>query len=306
MKNIRKEKESARDRARYSLVLSLAAVACLCSIINACSHNVDKLTRRAGGSLQPYIPAGAVVPQENPVLCPLHGTSKLSTPNTVINKTSVRLKSKERLHFLKGYTVPNYEKFFVDDPGKEHYTLWHYLTESYHTAKDCRHVVDIGTRYAASALALGASGVPVKTFDIPESRERFQAFRGQSEEAWQGLLQMSAGAHIEFYNLDLLGIPDEEFRNYMSTWLIVLDTFHKPYSVPFEREFLDRLVSTEPKFEGMLLLDDIHFNREMEQWWHEIEANAEKWGYKPYDLSTIGHHSGTGLLDFSRQVSIAE
>merc|ERR1711920_1150478 len=95
-----------------------------------------------------------------------------------------------------------------------------------------------------------------------------------------------------------------DFLDYMSTWLIILDTFHKPYSVPFEREWLARLVSMEPRFEGLVLLDDIHLNPEMKQWWAEVLENADKWGFKTYDLTKVGHQTGTGLLDFSGKVEI--
>jgi hypothetical protein len=48
--------------------------------------------------------------------------------------------------------------------------LWHYLTKTYyHADSDCWHVVGIGTHYVASSLALEATGVTVKTFDIPQS-----------------------------------------------------------------------------------------------------------------------------------------
>ena len=90
------------------------------------------------------------------------------------------------------------------------------------------------------------------------------------------------------------------------TWLVVLDTFHKPYTVPFEREFLSRVVSMEPKFEGILILDDIYHSKEMRQWWQEVQDNADQWGYTAYDLTTIGHSSGTALLDFSGKVVIRD
>ena len=62
----------------------------------------------------------------------------------------------------------------------------------------------------------------------------------------------------------------------------------------------------EPKFEGILMLDDIHFNQEMGQWWKELQDNADQWGFKAYDLTSVGHFSGTGLLDFSGKLVIKE
>jgi len=266
------------------------------------SHFQDYVQRNADVNLRDYVPKGNL---RN--ACPLQHTSKLSMPELVISKSAVKSHSKADLDQLKQFTVRNYEQYMMADPGKEHYTLWHYLTSNFHSSGDCRHVVDIGTRYTASALALGATGIPVKTFDIAQSRERFQAFRGKTETEWQQELQSTSKVNMEFKNLDLLSVPDNEFVSYMSTWLIILDTFHKPYSAPFEREWLARLVNMEPKFEGVVMLDDIHLNPEMRQWWKEVQDNATNWGYIAHDLTSVGHISGTGLLDFSGgKVSIVE
>lgn len=238
--------------------------------------------------------------------CPLSHTSKINASYLVIDKPAIRAQPKDMLHLLKQFSKLQYEKFMTDVAGKEHYTLLHWLTNTYHTKEDCRHVVDIGTRYVASSLALGATGVPVKTFDIPKSKERLDAFRGNTEQEWQEKLQATSNVQIQFHNLDLLKVSDSEFRDYMSTWLVALDTFHLPYSVPFEREFLNRVVSMEPRFEGIMLLDDIHLNQEMKDWWQELLTDADKWGFKPYDVTSVGHFSGTGLLDFSGKVVIKE
>jgi hypothetical protein len=244
--------------------------------------------------------------------CPQHGTTQLShvteDGKIILSKLAIQNHSKQKLKDVIKFTDPVYEQFMMSDPGTEHYILWSYLTQKYHAADDCRHVVDIGTRYAASALALGASGVKVKTFDIPNSSERHSAFRGKSEQDWQNELKGGPGVHIEFHNIDLLKIPDPEFYSYFSTWLIVLDTFHEPYTVPFEREFTSRLINVpEPhKFKGLMLLDDIHLNPEMEKWWQELNDNANQWGYTAHDLTSVGHYSGTGLLDFSGKVLIAD
>ena len=86
-----------------------------------------------------------------------------------------------------------------------------------------------------------------------------------------------------------------DFRKYMNTWMIMLD---EPYTVPFEREWIKRLVDAK-FFKGILLLDDIHLNPEMEKWWIELKDNALRDGYTVYDVTKVGHASGTGFLDFS-------
>jgi hypothetical protein len=99
-------------------------------------------------------------------------------------------------------------------------------------------------------------------------------------------------------------ISEEDFKRYFSTWLIILDTFHRPDTRPFEREWLARLRGIG--FKGILLLDDIFESGEMKGWWKELQANASEWGYAAYDLTSIGHSTGTGLLDFTGRVKIIE
>jgi hypothetical protein len=228
-------------------------------------------------------------------------TSSIPQQQITIDKSKVRSFSKTRLDELKQFTHPNYEKHMMNTAGREHYTLLEYMTATY---GDCRHIVDIGTRYVASSLALGAHEPPVWTFDIPTSTERNFAFRGETEKAWKEKVE-AAKVDIKFHNTDLLQVSNREFRKYMSTWLIMLDTHHLPDSNPFEREWLNRLLQMGD-FSGLVLLDDIYLNKEMKKWWKELEDKATERGYKTYDLTSVGHFSGTGLLDFSGKVKIVE
>jgi hypothetical protein len=235
-------------------------------------------------------------PQQPPTPCTIRD-------NIVISKKELQGQSSESIDSIKQFTYPTYEKFMMSPPGTEHYALLHYLTRKYgksrsHFSEGCSyHVVDIGTRYIASALALGITGVPTKTFDVPGSTERQRGFRDKTEEEWQRQVK-SKGIDITFYNLQLNGISAEELKAYMNTPLVVLDTYHKPYTAPFEREFLQRMIN-EVNYKGLMVLDDIHMDEEMKRWWKELQDNANEWGYKAYDISHLGHWSGTGILDFS-------
>ena len=82
----------------------------------------------------------------------------------------------------------------------------------------------------------------------------------------------------------------------------MLDTFHQPDTSPFEREFFQRLLDIE--FKGILGLDDIHLNSEMKQWWKEVQDGAVDGGYATYDITEVGHATGTGLVDFSGKVEL--
>jgi len=239
-------------------------------------------------------------------------TSKIVSDKIKIDFNTVRSMSKDRLSQLKQFTVERYEKHVMAPPGREHYTLLEYFIYTYGPveAKPCfnsehkRHVVDIGTRYVASALALGAShGTVVRTFDLPKSRERVEAFRGKSEAEWKANV-LASGVHIQFENANLVDVSDEDFKSHTATWFISMDTHHLPYTVPFEREFFQRL--SESGYKGLLFLDDIHLNDEMKKWWTELLNNASEMGYRCFDLTAIGHSTGSGLVDFSSKVELIE
>ncbi len=75
--------------------------------------------------------------------------------------------------------------------------------------------------------------------------------------------------------------PIEEIH---SSPFIMLDIDH---SGKTEKEILDFLVDNN--WHGHLLLDDIYLNNAMKDFWNNI--TLEK-----YDLTHIGHFSGTGLV----------
>ena len=166
--------------------------------------------------------------------------SILATP-IVLDFAKIKSSNIDRLHRVNGFTEGGYEQYMVSPAGTEHYTLLHYLSKNYAdpgVVSPCerRHLVDIGTRYVASSLSMASDLHPppkVLTFDIPTSMERAHAFRGKTEKEWQHAVK-AHGVDIEFNKVDLLQVSDEDFGKYMITWLIMLDTFHEPYSVPFE------------------------------------------------------------------------
>jgi len=207
------------------------------------------------------------------------------------------------LQQVRTFTSPSQESHLISPAGVEPYALYYYLTSTYGGGSmggshDPRAVLDIGTRYAASALALAAGGSPVISVDL--GQERFFAFRRRPYRAWilDLIKTVPNVGSIEFYNTHLLQVKD--LRQYLKeAWLIVLDTNALPDSDPFEREFFQRLLKEAPDYQGLLLLDDIHANAEMEKWWQEVRNGATQHGYRVFDLTKIGHSSGTGLVDFS-------
>jgi len=236
-------------------------------------------------------------PNKSKHKCPLDGSFHPPGSEIIIDYDKIHTIDKSPLEKVQNFTTEEYVNYMLADAGTEHYAFLNYLSSTY---GDCRHFTDIGTRVVASSVAVGSNlKSPVWTFDIPTSKERYAAFRGDTEELYQAKAQ-SVGINIKFHNLDLLKVSDEELKEYVGTWFVMLDTFHEPYTSPFEREFFQRLLDI--KFKGILGLDDIHFNHEMKQWWKELQDGAVYGGYATYDISEVGHHSGTGLVDFSGKV----
>lgn len=231
--------------------------------------------------------------------CELEGSFVPPGDEIIIDYEKIRNMDLSLRERLKHLTIETYEKFFLEKAGKEHYAFMSYMSDTY---GDCRHFTDIGTRYVTSSLAIGSNlQSPVWTFDRPGSTERKHAFRGKTEAEWKSQAQ-SAGVDITFHNLDLLAVPDEEFRKYFGTWFVFLDTFHYPDTKPFERELFQRI--RDVGFKGILGLDDIYLNDEMKKWWNEVREGAEAGGYTTYDITEVGHFSGTGLVDFSGKVTV--
>ena len=238
--------------------------------------------------------------------CSLEGSQTPPKNEIVIDFAAVRknaLENKSVMAQVNKYTETNHQKLLLMNPGVEHYPLQQYMTQTY---GDCRHIMDIGTRYVASSLALGSNfRTPVWTFDMAVSTERQRAFQAaqKNEAEWQTAVQ-SLGVQITFHNLDLLTIPQAEFETYIGTWFIMLDTAHLPYTVPFEREFFQRLYSSN--YKGIVFLDDINLNDEMKRWWKELKDQAVEHQFQMYDVTPVGHHSGTGVVDFSGTVRLIQ
>lgn len=254
--------------------------------------------RRPSSNNKVMSSSSALVLEDNKDVCNLDGSFEPPADEIIIDYEQIRRMDKSLLTNVKDFTNEEYVNYLLAEPGKEHYTLLSYLSSIY---GDCRHFTDIGTRVVASALALGSNlKSPVWTFDLPSSSERKGAFRGRTEEDWQSRAH-TTGLDIKFHNLDLIKASNDELKQYLGTWFVMLDTFHQPDTVPFEREFFQRMIDIE--FKGILALDDIHLNSEMKQWWKEVQDGAERGGYHTYDITEIGHVTGTGLVDFSGKVT---
>ena len=151
--------------------------------------------------------------------------------------------------------------FFVLHPGQEHYPLLAHISTLYNNAL----LYDIGTYRGCSALALAYNkSNTIKSFDIVDCVQI-----------------RNTPSNIEWIVGNFMEQPTEEIH---SSPFIMLDIDHTGVT---EQKILDFLIDNN--WHGKLLLDDINLNQAMKNFWNNI--TLEK-----YDLTHIGHFSGTGLV----------
>lgn len=251
------------------------------------SYVIDKIESKFVSKIDYKRTQEAVKRLASNVSCELERSMDPPAKSIIIDFEKINHISNSQLERVQGYTTKQYAEYLLKPAGSEHYAFLNYMSATY---GDCRHLVDIGTYAATSALALGSNQrSPVRTFDLPTSNSN----KKLQEEV------RAVGVDIQFHNLDLLKISDGEFKKYMLTWFIMMDT----NVVSFERQFFQRLLKIS--FKGMLVLDDIHIG-EMKPWWEKLEKRAAKNNYTTHDLTKVGHASGTGLVDFSGKVTIKQ
>jgi hypothetical protein len=157
-----------------------------------------------------------------------------------------------------------FRKYFLDVPGREHYTLLACFSLQFNNAI----LLDVGTYKGCSALALSYnSNNIVHSFDV-------ECFRNIHKNP----------SNIEFHIGNLL---DERYLELVrSSPFIMLGTLHDGV---FEKQFHQQLQKI--KWNGFLLIDDIFLNDKMKKYWNSIQETK-------YDISKYGHWSGTGLVCF--------
>ncbi len=149
------------------------------------------------------------------------------------------------------------QTWFTLKSGSEHYRLLAYISALY---KD-EVLLDIGSYLGDSARALNHSGNnKIVSFDVTDNHLSFTG--------------------VEFIIDNVLDFP----ALILLAPFILLDTYHNG---DFEREFMDKL--HEIGYKGLIMFDDIHLNEHMRSFWEDIKDEK-------YDISHIGHHSGTGLV----------
>jgi len=150
---------------------------------------------------------------------------------------------------------------------KEHYRLLTYISKSTENII----IIDAGTSHGHSCLALAQNPRnKVITYDI--KNKNFPFFNEYK--------------NIKFKQLD---INKERSDIIKSAKVILLDI--DPHDGVQEKLFTDYLKQMD--YKGYVFCDDIHLNHNMENWWQSVKIEK-------YDITDIGHFSGTGLINFNQ------
>jgi len=197
-----------------------------------------------------------------------------TTLNKIISVTNEELDLIDLNDYQKRRDLTNVpEHWFLLPSGQEHYRLLCYISNLFENQT----FIDIGTWVGDSALALGHNkNNNVVSFDIVRQTRNTQGISVDIEE-------LIKDENIKFLILNATEYGDD---NILNSPFIMLDTAHDGI---FENEFYDYL--NRINYKGLFFLDDIHLNEPMKKFWSGI--TREK-----YDLTNIGHWSGSGLVVF--------
>jgi len=157
---------------------------------------------------------------------------------------------------------------FNELAGRSHYRLLAHISKTYDNLK----IIDIGTHYGWSALSLSINkNNKIITYDL-------QNFL---KDVTPSILEIN---NVTFKQKDFL----DDLSELEGTDLIFLDV--DPHDGFQEKRIYNSLI--ENKFDGVLLVDDIHLNYNMQSFWNDIHLPKQ-------DLTEFGHYSGTGLVFFN-------
>ena len=159
-------------------------------------------------------------------------------------------------------------------PFGEHYKLINSLCKSL----SLRKVVEVGSFTGMSALIWMLNNVSLTSIDIVPWNEF-------DDTVLSDALIQEASFSQKILNLMNVDSFNEMIPDFLSADLIFLDG---PKDGVFEQKVVPELIDLLSGKGSWLLLDDIHL-RAMKPCWEEIKNDK-------YDLSLIGHSSGTGLV----------
>jgi len=180
-----------------------------------------------------------------------------------------------KLEIINKYNqIENEEWDNLNQPaGDQPYCLYSYLSTKFNNTV----ILDIGTRRGNSALSLSYNeNNKVISFDLI----KYEA------------IEFIKKDNIEFRIGDFM---QDETIDYNNVSIIMIDVDpHDGIQEPPMIKFLE-----DKGWSGLLILDDT--SKEL---WPAIHNMFEQLPYEKYDLTDIGHFSGTGLINFGKKFEI--
>lgn len=195
---------------------------------------------------------------------------KIAMKKIIINKEEVR--NEDLSHLLPFLQWSPTVQYFNTPAGVNEYRLYSYLAQKVNKPT----ILDVGTYYGLSSVALS----------IDESKHVIS----------YDVIELSTHSNLKKDNIELrIGNFMEDDIDYDNIDLIVIDV--DPHDGIQEPPMIQFLV--DKGWEGLLLLDDIKYAAYpgMTEMWNTLP-------YKKYDVTDIGHHSGTGLLNIGKKFTI--
>lgn len=193
--------------------------------------------------------------------------------NIIVNKQEVIDKDithlKEYYLYQSGGDLRNFDL----PAGETEFKLYAYMAEQINDTI----ILDIGTRHGGSALALSNNpNNNVISYDIV---------------SWDSHIYLKK----DNINLKICNFMEDSAIDYSKVDLIMIDV--DPHDGLQEPIMIDYLIGIG--WEGLVLLDDIS-----ETLWPEINKMWNSLPYEKYDLTDIGHMSGTGLVNIGNKFKI--
>ena len=157
-------------------------------------------------------------------------------------------------------------------PGENHHQVLAYLAGQ---LPDNSLVYDLGTYKGASALALASNAkIRVVTLDIFCSLDN-------------GAVDVRSLENVQFIQQSCFDCLDK----IATAQLVMLDI--SPHNGADERRFVEEM--EKRGFKGILVVDDIKLSDAMQSFWNDVKQ-------KKFDVTPIGHWSGTGIICFAPDV----
>ena len=187
-----------------------------------------------------------------------------------INKKDIE---QENVSHLASYQVgwSPFELMWDQPAGVTEFKLYSYLANKFENTN----ILDVGTLFGGSALAFSNSNNHVISYDI---------------------VHLVTHDNLKKDNIELrIGNFMEDDIDYSKIDLILIDV--DPHDGLQEPPMIDYLINIGWK--GLLLLDDIMYQAYpvMQKMWYDLP-------YEKYDMTPVGHFSGTGLLNIGNKFEL--